>query len=96
MTVTILQSAGAERLADARQVFPPWRCKVVIMPRTSACSRVAGALRPGGALAVLDLALQPPQGAGRSAAAFLHTFSLSLFHGEGGQVYRLDELTELL
>jgi SAM-dependent methyltransferase len=59
-------------------------------------SRVVGALRPGGVLAVLDLALQPPQGAGRSAAAFLHTFSFSLFHGEGGQVYGLDELTEML
>jgi hypothetical protein len=33
---------------------------------------------------------------GASAAAFLRTFGFNLFHGEGGQVYGLDELTGLL
>ncbi|HET8642277.1 MAG TPA: methyltransferase [Pseudonocardiaceae bacterium] len=58
--------------------------------------RVADALGEDGAVVVLEHDLQPPPGAGRSAGAFLNTFGFNLFHGEGGQVYRLDELTGLL
>ncbi|HEX2132998.1 MAG TPA: methyltransferase [Actinophytocola sp.] len=50
-------------------------------------ARVAAALRPGGTVAVLENSTDVPAEEGRAGVAFLHTFSLNLFHGQGGQVY---------
>lgn len=58
--------------------------------------RVAAALTPGGLAVVLEHGADAPEGAGRSDEAFLRTFSLNLFHGEGGELHRLPEITEWL
>ncbi|MCT2582856.1 SAM-dependent methyltransferase [Actinophytocola gossypii] len=50
-------------------------------------ARVAEALRPGGTVAILENSTDVPPEEGRAGVAFLHTFSLNLFHGQGGQVY---------
>jgi len=54
--------------------------------------RVAAALNPGGTAVILEHGADPPASEGVTGAAFLQTFSLNLFHGQGGQVYRLDDI----
>lgn len=54
--------------------------------------RVATALSPGGLAVVLEHDADAPTDAGRSGEAFLRTFSLNLFHGEGGQLHRLPDI----
>ncbi|QFZ19881.1 methyltransferase [Saccharothrix syringae] len=47
-------------------------------------ARVAAALRPGGAVVLLEHDEHSPD---RAADAFARVFGLNLFHGQGGQVY---------
>lgn len=61
----------------------------VVHGRTAAANeallaRVAAALRPGGAVVLLEHDEHSPD---RAADAFARVFSLNLFHGQGGQVY---------
>lgn len=56
-------------------------------------ARVAQALRPGGTVAILEHGTPAPPEEGRAGAAFLHAFSLNLFHGQGGQVYPIETIT---
>ncbi|HEX6970543.1 MAG TPA: methyltransferase [Micromonosporaceae bacterium] len=58
--------------------------------------RVAGALRPGGQVALLEPLADPPARPAGVGDAFVRAFSLNLFHTQGGRAYRLDELSELL
>ncbi|WP_158841255.1 class I SAM-dependent methyltransferase [Saccharothrix deserti] len=51
--------------------------------------RVASALRPGGAVVLLEHDEHP---ADRASDAFARVFSLNLFHGQGGQVYGAAEI----
>ncbi|HWM03295.1 MAG TPA: methyltransferase [Actinophytocola sp.] len=55
--------------------------------------RVARSLRSGGTVAILEHGTDTPPEEGRAGAAFIHLFSLNLFHGQGGQVYPIDEVT---
>jgi SAM-dependent methyltransferase len=54
--------------------------------------RVAAALAPDGTVVILEHRADPPATEGVTGAAFLRVFSLNLFHGQGGQVYPLDEI----
>ncbi|MCE6997398.1 methyltransferase domain-containing protein [Saccharothrix sp. S26] len=56
-------------------------------------ARVASALRPGGAVVLLEHDEHPPD---RASDAFARVFSLNLFHGQGGQVYGTSEITTWL
>ncbi|MCC8246460.1 class I SAM-dependent methyltransferase [Saccharothrix luteola] len=56
-------------------------------------ARVAAALRPGGAVVLLEHDERSPDPA---SDAFARVFSLNLFHGQGGQVYGTDEITTWL
>ena len=56
-------------------------------------ARVASALRPGGAVVLLEHDEHPPD---RASDAFARVFSLTLFHGQAGQVYGTDEITAWL
>ncbi|WP_447008172.1 methyltransferase [Saccharothrix isguenensis] len=51
--------------------------------------RVASALRPGGAVVLLEHDEHSPD---RASDAFARVFSLNLFHGQGGQVYGAAEI----
>ncbi|MFD0201598.1 MULTISPECIES: class I SAM-dependent methyltransferase [Saccharothrix] len=53
-------------------------------------ARVASALRLGGAVVLLEHDEHPPD---RAGDAFARVFSLNLFHGQGGQVYGVEEIT---
>lgn len=53
---------------------------------------VGGALRPGGQLILLEPLSDLAGGGGVVGEAFVRTFSLNLFHGQGGQVYAYSEL----
>ncbi|ONI86820.1 hypothetical protein ALI22I_24860 [Saccharothrix sp. ALI-22-I] len=55
--------------------------------------RVASALRPGGAVVLLEHDEHSPD---RASDAFARVFSLNLFHGQGGQVYGADTITTWL
>lgn len=57
---------------------------------------VAAALRPGGRVLVLEPLSDLAAGGGVVGEAFVRTFSLNLFHGQGGQVYGYAELAEWL
>ncbi|MEU4449602.1 class I SAM-dependent methyltransferase [Actinosynnema sp. NPDC050801] len=64
----------------------------VVHGRTAAANeslleRVAAALRPGGAVVLLEHDEHSPD---RASDAFARVFSLNLFHGQGGQVYGAD------
>lgn len=70
----------------------------VVHGRTSAANRdllrrVAAALRPGGAVVLLEHDEHP---AAPVDDAFTRVFSLNLFHGQGGQVYSTAEITAWL
>lgn len=56
----------------------------------------AGALRPGGRLVVLEPLSDLADGGGAVGEAFVRTFSLNLFHSQGGQIYGYPELAEWL
>jgi ubiquinone/menaquinone biosynthesis C-methylase UbiE len=56
-------------------------------------ARVASALRPGGAVVLLEHDEHSPD---RASDAFARVFSLNLFHGQGGQVYNTDTITTWL
>lgn len=58
--------------------------------------RVAAALRPGGTAVILEHGAEPPADAGTTEAAYLRMFSLNLFLGQGGQVYRVRDITSWL
>jgi SAM-dependent methyltransferase len=59
-------------------------------------SGVATALRPGGTVVLLEPLSDLADGGGAVGEAFVRTFSLNLFHGQGGQVYGYRELAEWL
>ncbi|ROP35509.1 class I SAM-dependent methyltransferase [Saccharothrix texasensis] len=56
-------------------------------------TRVASALRPGGAVVLLEHDEHSPD---QASDAFARVFSLNLFHGQGGQVYGTAEITAWL
>ncbi|HWH01006.1 MAG TPA: methyltransferase [Pilimelia sp.] len=58
--------------------------------------RVAAALRPGGVAVLLEPLSDHAADAGAAAEAFVRTFSLHLFHTQGGQVYAAPELSRWL
>lgn len=57
---------------------------------------VADAIRPGGRLVVLEPLSDLAGEGGAIGEAFVHTFSLNLFHSQGGQIYGYPELAEWL
>ncbi len=70
----------------------------VVHGRTAAANealleRVASALRPGGAVVLLE---HDEHSTDRASDAFARVFSLNLFHGQGGQVYGTEEITAWL
>jgi SAM-dependent methyltransferase len=70
----------------------------VVHGRTAAANRsllhrVAAALRPGGAVVLLEHDEHSPD---HASDAFARVFSLNLFHGQGGQVYGTPEITTWL
>ncbi|GAB3154065.1 class I SAM-dependent methyltransferase [Micromonospora sonneratiae] len=58
--------------------------------------RVAGALRPGGRVALLEPLAEVPQRPPGVADSFVRAFSLNLFHTQGGRAYRFEDLAKLL
>lgn len=56
----------------------------------------AAALRPGGTLAILEALSDVPAEAGSLGEAHVRTFSLNLFHTQGGQTYRFADLADWL
>lgn len=58
--------------------------------------RVAGALRPGGRVVLLEPLAEVPQRPPGVADAFVRAFSLNLFHTQGGRAYRFEDLAKLL
>lgn len=62
----------------------------------SLLATVADGLRPGGRLLLLEQLSDLADEGGAIGAAFVHTFSLNLFHSQGGQVYRYSQLAEWL
>jgi SAM-dependent methyltransferase len=70
----------------------------VVHGRTAAANeellaRVAAALRPGGAVVLLEHDEHSPD---RASDAFARVFSLNLFHGQGGQVYPAADIASWL
>lgn len=65
-------------------------------PVRSLLADVAGAVRPGGRVAVLEPLSDQSDGGGVTGAAFVDTFSLNLFHSQGGQIYSSDQLATWL
>jgi hypothetical protein len=57
--------------------------------------RVAGAVRPGGVVALLEQ-LADPAAPSQVDDAFVRAFSLNLFHTQGGRVYRRAEIGDWL
>ncbi|HEU4423680.1 MAG TPA: methyltransferase [Pilimelia sp.] len=55
--------------------------------------RVAGALRPGGTVAVLEQLAREERPAAETEAAFVHVFSLNLLHTQGGRLYDRQAVT---
>jgi O-methyltransferase domain/Dimerisation domain len=55
--------------------------------------RVAGALRPGGTVAVLEQLARDGRPAAETEAAFVHVFSLNLLHTQGGRLYDRQAVT---
>jgi amino acid adenylation domain-containing protein len=76
-------------LFNALHCLPPDRAGELV-------GRVAGALRPGGTVLILEETTDVPAEVGAVGAAWVPASSLNLFHTQGGQIYDRDRIASWL